>query len=325
MDYPAPTRELPIVPSPENRATGPRTPRDLRGQVQPPTPITPPQETRGYHRITQPLNTRAIKGMTQDGGQEVPPAQKPARQGNMHEQSAIYVPGTPVNFCPICKGAGYLRTNVPYGHPHFGKPIACECKEAERKEKRRQQLRDISNLGAFANATFKDFDPNISMSVKHAFQTAQKYAEDPYGWLLLIGRNGCGKTHLAAAIANCHLAHGSLVLFTVVTELLDHLRATFGPNATEVYDQLFARMREAELLVLDDLGAQQSSPWANEKLFQLLNYRYNSRFPTIITTNNLGLQGIEERVRSRLMDTSLVITITFDGAQDYRPRNPSRE
>jgi DNA replication protein DnaC len=77
--------------------------------------------------------------------------------------------------------------------------------------------------------------------------------------------------------------------------------------------------------VLDDLGAQQSSPWANEKLFQLLNYRYNSRIPTIITTNNTGLQGVEERIRSRMIDTSLVTRITFEDAIDYRQRNPRRE
>ena len=96
------------------------------------------------------------------------------------------------------------------------------------------------------------------------------------------------------------------------------------PTSTEIYDQLFAKMREAELLLLDDLGAQQSSPWANEKLFQLLNYRYNSQFPTIITTNNPDLQGIEERIRSRMTDASLVITVSFDSTQDYRPRNPRR-
>src|SRR6266852_7834138 len=97
--------------------------------------------------------------------------------------------------------------------------------------------------------------------------------------------------------------------------------ATFAPSSTEVYDQLFQKMREAALLVLDDLGAQQSSPWANEKLFQLLNYRYNSRIPTIITTNNTGLQGVEERIRSRMIDTSLVTRITFEDAIDYRQRN----
>ena len=84
-------------------------------------------------------------------------------------------------------------------------------------------------------------------------------------------------------------------------------------------------MREAELLVLDDLGSEQNSPWASEKLFQLLNYRYNSRFPTVITTNNLRLQALDERIRSRLMDRNLVIEVTMDRVQDYRPHNPRRE
>ncbi len=325
-NYVSSVREVSAHQYPEARSTITRNLRDGRmPQAQPPVPQALPQEIRPYHRATQPLNPQAIQEMGQGTAQEASSIQKPARQMVVRDPSALLAASTPTSTCPVCKGAGYLRANVPYGHPNFGKPIACECKEAERKEKRRQQLRDISNLGAFSNASFKNFNPNVSPSVKRAYQVALDYAEDPYGWLLLIGKNGCGKTHLAAAIANRHLARGSLVLFTVVTELLDHLRATFAPNSTEVYDQLFARMREAELLVLDDLGAQQSSPWANEKLFQLLNYRYNSRFPTIITTNNLGLQGIEDRVRSRLVDAALVTTVTFDGAQDYRPHNPRRD
>ena len=115
------------------------------------------------------------------------------------------------------------------------------------------------------------------------------------------------------------------MLFATVPDLLDHLRAAFAPTSTEVYDQLFAKMREAELLVLDDLGAQQSSPWANEKLFQLLNYRYNSGFPTVITANSQGLQAIDERIRSRLSDASLVYRVTLDRAYDYRPNNTRKK
>jgi len=125
-------------------------------------------------------------------------------------------------------------------------------------------------------------------------------------------------------MANKHLARGSLVLFTTVIDLLDHLRATFLPTSTVVYDQLFSNMREAELLILDDLGAQQSSPLANDKLFHLLNYRYNSRYPTRITTNNVDLQKIDERIRSRLTNAGLVNSVTFDRAYDNRPHNPAR-
>jgi DNA replication protein DnaC len=231
--------------------------------------------------------------------------------------------GANKTICAICHGAGYLRINVPFGHPSFGKPLACTCKEAEWKEKRRQQLRAMSNLDAFRQQTFVSFNTRIS-GVKDAYDAAKDFVENQIGWLVLIGPNGCGKTHLAAAIANQMLDRGAVVLFEAVPDLLDHLRAAFAPTSTEIYDQLFSKMREAELLILDDLGAQQSSPWANEKLFQLLNYRYNLSLPTIITANPKGMQGVDERIKSRLSDIALVTTINMDRARDQRPYNPRR-
>ncbi len=335
VSSPLTTRELSDRAGREPRSPLTRNVRErhitLAQSPAPPIPQAPAQEAQRYNRHTQPLDPRTVAGMNQHIPQDVPhpahPTQQLARQADLHNQTIHSAAPSSYDPCPICKGAGYLRAEVPYGHPNFGKPIACECKEAERKEKRRLQLEEISNLGAFRNQTFENFKIRFSgvhPKVQEAFKAAYEFAQNPYGWLVLIGPNGCGKTHLAAAIANHHLNSGALVLFAVVPELLAHLRATFAPTSTVIYDQLFSRMREAELLVLDDLGAQQSSPWANEKLFQLLNYRYNSAFPTIITTNNIGLQGIEDRIRSRMMDTSLVVTVDLDRAQDYRPRKPGR-
>ena len=332
VSSPLTVRELSerAVREPEPRSPLTRNLREARiTQVQaPPIPQAPTQEVQGYHRNTQPLNPRKMAGMNQHIPQDVPhpahPAQHPAHQANVRNQTTHPAPPSSYGPCPICKGAGYLRAEVPYGHPNFGKPIACECKEAERAEKRRLQLRTMSNLDAFSDKSFRNFNPRVP-GVQEAFEVAQAYAYNPDGWLVLIGRNGCGKTHLAAAIANQHLVQGSLVLFATVPDLLDHLRATFAPTSPVVYDQLFSSMREAELLVLDDLGSEQNSPWASEKLFQLLNYRYNSRFPTVITTNSMRLQTVDERIRSRLMDRSLVIEVTMDRAQDYRPHNPRRE
>lgn len=222
--------------------------------------------------------------------------------------------------CPRCKGAGYLRLDVPFGHPQFGKPIACVCKEAERKEQRRERLRMLSNLGAFTKQRFDTFHSRIP-GVREAHSVAIEYAEQPQGWLLLVGPTGCGKTHLAAAIANQCLDCGLEVLFAVVPDLLDHLRAAFAPTTIEVYDQLFLRMREVEVLILDDLGAHQSTPWAGEKLFQLLNHRYNAKSPTVITANEQGLHGLDERLRSRLSDIGVVQTLVLKRARDYRLYN----
>ncbi len=174
-----------------------------------------------------------------------------------------------------------------------------------------------------ATLTFETFDPRghglrgrQRDSLESAFQAARRWAETPEGWLVLLGQTGCGKTHLAAAIANCRLDAGDAVCFANVPDLLDELRATFAPGAVERFDAAFTRLREVPVLVLDDLGAQQSSAWAEEKLYQMLNHRHLGRLPTVVTTN-LELSKMEPRIASRLADlqVSNVHEIT---APDYR-------
>ncbi|MFL5629177.1 MAG: ATP-binding protein [Ktedonobacteraceae bacterium] len=331
-------RELTGIPLRE--AQGPssikRNPSEAQVRISPshplegelPAPLVPTQEAQRYQRITQPLNPRAIAGVNPRLPQEHLRHAMTLKQAQQYLPAPTSAASLPKSACPKCKGAGYLRIDVPFGHPNFGKPVACECKEAERREKRRQELLELSDLSAFQQKSFKNFNSRFSgahPSVQEAFQEAYRFAHDLEGWLVLVGPNGCGKTHLAAAIANQNLNNGSVVLFTVVPDLLAHLRSTFGPHATEAYDQRFAKMREAELLVLDDLGAHQSSPWASEKLFQILNYRYNSGFPTVITANQKGLASIDDRILSRLSDTGLVTAVVMNGALDYRRQNTRRE
>jgi len=84
---------------------------------------------------------------------------------------------------------------------------------------------------------------------------------------------------------------------------LDHLRAAFSPQSQISYDKRFDEVRTASLLILDDLGTESATPWAKEKLFQLLNYRYAARLPTVITTSTI-IEDIEPRLRTRMLDTN---------------------
>ena len=234
--------------------------------------------------------------------------------------------------CPICHDAGYLCPDVPPGDARLGQLVPCKCRVRERERRRHEELLRLGNLGPFEDKTFDTFDPGVNADVRAAFRFAVDYALDPVGcgtpWVFFHGRCGTGKTHLAAAIANHYVARqGGRALFTIVPDLLDHLRATFNPVDTAGtvspgrYDRRFGDVREVPLLVLDDLGTENATPWAREKLYQLLNGRYNERLSTVVTSNH-DFSRIDERIVSRLSDSRLCRYIPID-APDYRRRAAS--
>jgi len=218
---------------------------------------------------------------------------------------------------------GFVREDVPIDHPHFGQLFPCRCRLAEIEQQRLERLRALSNLEHLARMTFDTFvsdgyglSPDKATNLHLAYDLARQYAEHPQGWLILFGGYGSGKTHLAAAIANRAVERGQPVLFVVVPDLLDYLRATYAPHSPVRYDERFDEVRNAPLLILDDLGTQSSTNWAQEKLFQILNHRYNARLPTVITSNQ-RLEEIDLRIRSRMVDPDVTMVVTIL-APDFR-------
>ena len=167
----------------------------------------------------------------------------------------------------------------------------------------------LSSLGVLTKCSFANFslrdDEGLSADQARSLEKANKaaitFSEKPGGWLVINGPFGCGKTHLAAAIANHRAGTGTPPIFITAPDLFDHLRATFSPISTVRYDRRFDEIRMAHLLILDDLSTKAVSPWVREKLYQLFNYRYNAELATVITTAET-LDEMDSRIRSRMLD-----------------------
>ncbi|MDD2521609.1 MAG: ATP-binding protein [Anaerolineaceae bacterium] len=238
-----------------------------------------------------------------------------------------YGPGDPD--CPICHGIGFVGYDVPMDDPRFGKSEICVCRLNTIQSLQQQNLFQLSNLGSLADLTFANFMPRGRVglglaqanSLEQAFNSAQNFAGTQKGWLLLTGGFGSGKTHLAAAIANQAVAMGTPAVFLTVPDLLDWLRSSFSTSGASSYEDRFTEIRNAALLVMDDFGTQSSTPWAEEKLFQIINSRYINHLPTVITSNH-QLSEFEGRIHSRLLDPDLVTHVHIL-APDFR--NPTDE
>ena len=229
--------------------------------------------------------------------------------------------------CPFCHGLGFVGKDVPFDDPEFGKLSVCVCRLQEVADRQRKSLYELSNLGSLSYMTFESFQPHgriglgiqQSNSIEQAYNTAQNFASSLKGWLLLTGRYGTGKTHLAAAIANQAVSQGVPTLFLTVPDLLDWLRFSYSDASEEDFEERFEEIRTVPLLVMDDFGTQNATAWAQEKLFQILNYRYTARLATVVTSN-AHLHDFEGRIRSRLTDPEVVIHVDIL-APDYR--NPT--
>ncbi len=215
-----------------------------------------------------------------------------------------------------------MHPRLPSGKPDYSRTVPCRCTKNKIDRARQNRLQRYSNLGALSRLTFDNLSPQgksghpaSQKMFTAAYEAARAFAEAPQGWLVLTGPSGSGKTHLAAAIANESLSHNRPALYITAPDLLQHLRATYNPDSELPHDEFFEQVRNAPLLVLDDLGAQSSTPWAREKLDQLLTHRFNSALPTVVVTIT-PIEQLEDRLRSRLSDPTLCRIYNLEEKQD---------
>jgi len=228
--------------------------------------------------------------------------------------------------CPVCADTGWKTVEVP---GKSSRVTRCEC----RIDLRTERLLKSANIPArYEHCTLSDFDIRFEgahRSLATARLAAGRFVEEypiEKAGLLLIGPIGVGKTHLAVGIMQELIrSKGVPCLFCDYRELLKEIQNSYNPTVQTTELEILRPVFEAEVLVLDELGAVKPTEWVWDTVSHILNTRYNNKRTTIITTNfsdhaagqmsgpraatreeTLG-DRIGERMRSRLHEMCKVI------------------
>lgn len=195
--------------------------------------------------------------------------------------------------------------------------VACECRcekeqrlaeeEAERREKEVQRVKDLKKLSLmderFSDANFGNF--RVNRYNERNFKLCKRYATafdqmlEKCQGLLLWGNVGTGKSFAAAAIANYLLEHKVPVIMTSFTKILGLIDSDRSEESS-----LSGKLCRAKLVIFDDLGAERSTDYALEKVYNIIDERYRHKLPMILTTNlSLNEMKAETDIRySRVYD-----------------------
>ena len=235
--------------------------------------------------------------------------------------------------CKVCKGQ--RQTVVPnFGKPGYFMPrCVCPCQaEAERKRKeaaaqrermeriKRRKAQGLQDRYLYDYTFANDNGDNPLMAKAHAYVEHWEEAFRNNTGLLLFGDVGTGKSFFAGCIANALLDRDIPVLMTNFPSILNRLTGMFSEDRTE----FIASLELYDLLIIDDLGVERSTEYAMEQMFHVIDSRYRSRKPMIITTN-LRLEEIKnppDLAHARIYDRILerCAPILFVG-KNFREEN----
>ena len=203
--------------------------------------------------------------------------------------------------CPLCSGTGWRLVAVEHNGRTVEQAARCECIRQRQGERLLEAARIPRRYRHCELSNFEHEGPFRSLASAH--MAAQRFvAEFPLesAGLLLTGPIGSGKTHLAVGIVKELIAQkNSACLFYDYRELLKEIQNSYNASVQATEMDVLRPVFEAEVLVLDELGAAKPTEWVWDTVSHILNTRYNDKRTTLITTNyqDLPPAGAEPEAR----------------------------
>ena len=209
--------------------------------------------------------------------------------------------------CTICQDAHYIYPRHEDGTIDYSQAVPCLCVRNKMARDKKKRLLSWCELPAASeNMTFESF--KVSPLQKQAHDAALKVVSGELKWLTLTSKPNTGKTHLAVAICRKWLETGKPARYSYVPLLMGELRSGFNDKEND-YDRRFEMFLNVPLLVLDDLGTENPTPFVQEKLDTIIDYRLMHDLSLVVTTN-LSLSQLPERIASRLRRGGEIVTIS---------------
>ena len=234
--------------------------------------------------------------------------------------------------CAVCKQKTQTEIKSPFTGAKRIVTCACDCrrkeiearKERERQEELERQKRICFSETNMATWTFERDDrknAKLSDAMQNYVKNFADFKKDGKG-LLLYGTPGTGKTYYAACIANGLIDNGYSVLMTNFARLTNKIQGMF-----EGKQEFIDSLNRYSLLVIDDLGAERSSEYMIEQVFNIVDSRYRAGLPMIITTNLTAteLKGAKEISYARIYDRILERCFPLEISGTSRRRQNVRE
>lgn len=216
--------------------------------------------------------------------------------------------------CPQCHGLGWLSRGPSYRvlHDNPG-PQVCDCLSVKHKARMWAQLSPwmaLPKIGKYERMTMQRYENKSEQHEQAALAVSEMARGRPAkAFILIVGNPGNGKTHLC--IAAVKLAHEAMEFakYAQAADLKGDVQSHIGSTSSPSAEEMLQRYMDVDLLAIDDLGVERQTDWGLELFDRLIDARYRSEKPTIVTTNASPAEiasRLSMRIADRLMDRFLV-------------------